>query len=191
MDRQEAIRLFVAVEMSAAIRSSLTELRFHFPDLKWTPPDNLHLTLRFIGSVSEASAATVQQALHGIRHGAFRLTVGGLGLFCRKTGGVVWAGVHEEPALRKLKRQVDEALYCSAGLSLPDESFSPHVTLTRLKKAPPPALKTPVREKSGESFGEMPVTSFTLFRSYLHRSGAIHEPVERYALVPENPRLGE
>ncbi|MDR1686584.1 MAG: RNA 2',3'-cyclic phosphodiesterase [Desulfovibrio sp.] len=184
-------RLFVAVETPAAIRSVLTELRLHFPGLQWTPPDKLHLTLRFIGLVPEAGTAAVQQALRGIRHGAFRLTVAGLGLFPRRTGGIVWAGIREEPALQKLKRQVDEALCDTAGLRLPDGPFSPHVTLTRLKKPPSSALKTLVREKSVERFGEMPVTAFTLFRSYLYRSGAIHEPLERYALTPEDPSLDE
>jgi 2'-5' RNA ligase len=191
LDRREENRLFVAVETSAAIRSALTGLQFHFPDLKWTPPDKLHLTLRFIGLVPEAGTAAVREALHGIRHGVFRLTVAGLGLFSRKTGGIIWAGVHEEPALRKLKRQVDEIVCGPAGLSLPDAPFSPHLTLSRLKKPPSPALRTLVKEKSTERFGEMPVTAFTLFRSYLYRSGAIHEPLERYALVPEDRSIGE
>jgi 2'-5' RNA ligase len=191
LNGQDGNRLFVAVEMPAAIRNALTGLRYHFPDLKWTPPDNLHLTLRFIGLVPEESTAAVQQALRSVRHGAFRLTVAGLGLFSRKTGGILWAGMYEEPALRKLKRQVDETLCGPAGLSLPDTPFSPHLTLTRLKKPPSPKLKTLVQEKSAERFGEMPVTAFTLFRSYLYRSGAIHEPLERYALVPKEQSIGE
>jgi 2'-5' RNA ligase len=188
--RQEGNRLFVAIEIPEEIKTVLTDFQCCFPDLKWTPPANLHLTIRFIGLVSAANLEAAQQALRHIRRGAFRLTVAGLGLFPRRTGGILWAGVHEEPALRQLRRQVDEALCRSAGFCLPDVPFSPHLTLSRLKKPASPALKNLVKEKTGERFGEFSVTSFTLFRSYLRQSGAIHEIMERYALIPESRSIG-
>ena len=66
-----------------------------------------------------------------------------------------------------------------------EESFSPHVTLSRLKNALSPALKKQVQAKAAEQFGEFSVTGFTLFRSILRPSGAIHEPVERYKLTAQ------
>jgi 2'-5' RNA ligase len=189
-DQQEENRLFVAIEIPEEIKIVFTDLQRRFPDLKWTPPANLHLTIRFIGLVPEVTMKAVQESLRRIKHGAFRLTVTGLGLFPRRTGGILWADVHEEPALRQLKQQVDEALCRSAELSLPDAPFSPHLTLSRLKESASPALKNLVKEKIGERFGEFPVTAFTLFRSYLRQSGAIHEAVERYALTPEGRSVG-
>jgi 2'-5' RNA ligase len=188
--QQEGNRLFVAIEIPEEIKNALTDLQRHIPDLKWTPPAHLHLTIRFIGLVPAATMKAVQESLRRIRHGAFRLTVAGLGLFPRRTGGILWAGVHEEPALRQLRRQVDEALCLQTELSLPDTPFSPHLTLCRLKKLASPTLKNLVKEKIGERFGEFPVTAFTLFRSHLRQSGAIHEAAERYALIPEDRSIG-
>jgi len=180
--REQENRLFVALEIPEDVKASLSNLQACFPGLKWTAASNLHLTLRFIGQVPQTRIDTVQQALRHVKSGPFRLIVAGLGLFQRRAGGVLWAGVHEEPALLTLKKHVDDALRVSAGLRLAEESFSPHLTLSRLKNPVPPSLKTQVREKAAERFGEIFVAGFTLFCSLLRPSGAVHEPVERYPL---------
>ena len=180
--REQGDRLFVALEIPEHVKVSLGNLQACFPGLKWTPASNLHLTLRFIGQVPQAHTERVQQALRHVKSGSFRLTVAGLGLFQRKAGGVLWAGVHKEPALLALKERVDEALRASAGLNLAAEAFSPHLTLSRLKNAVSPSLKAQVQVKAAENFGEIFVAGFTLFRSFLQPSGARHESVERYLL---------
>ena len=181
-ERPQGDRLFVALEIQEDVKSTLIGLQSRFPCLKWTPASNLHLTLRFIGLTPQARVERIQQALRCVQSGSFRLAVAGLGLFQRQTGGVLWAGVSKEPALPQLKRQVDEALRTWAGLSLRDEPFSPHLTLSRLKKPDLPARQAQLQAIAAERFGEFPVTGFTLFRSFLRPSGAIHEPVERYPL---------
>jgi 2'-5' RNA ligase len=175
-------RLFVALEIPENIKLALSDPQSCFPGLKWTPASNLHLTLRFIGFVPQTHTERIQQSLRLAKCDSFHLAVAGLGLFQRKTGGILWAGVSKEPALLELKQQVDEALRISAGLSLKDDSFTPHLTLSRLKNTPSPALKKQVQEKAAEQFGEFAVAGFTLFRSILRPSGAIHEPAERYKL---------
>jgi len=176
-------RLFVALEVPEDVKASLVGLQTCFPGLQWTQAGNLHLTLRFIGLVPQASVAPIQQSLRCVSVCSFRLIVAGLGLFQRKIGGILWAGVNKEAALLQLKQQVDEALRVSAGLNLKDESFAPHLTLSRLKKSLSPALKTLIQAKAAERYGEFPVTGFTLFRSFLRASGAIHESVETYPLT--------
>ncbi|MDR2696654.1 MAG: hypothetical protein LBC79_09795, partial [Deltaproteobacteria bacterium] len=103
-------------------------------------------------------------------------------LFQQRTGGILWAGVNKEPALMKLKQQVDDTLRFSAGLSLKEESFSPHLTVSRTKNALSPALKRQIQAKATEYFGEFSVTGFTLFRSILLPAGARHESIERFKL---------
>ncbi|MDR0239310.1 MAG: RNA 2',3'-cyclic phosphodiesterase [Deltaproteobacteria bacterium] len=175
-------RLFVALEIPTDVKTRLSGLQSCFPGLKWTPASNLHLTLRFIGSVPQAHVEQIQQSLRFVTCASFRLIAAGLGLFQRKAGGILWAGVNKEPALLQLKRQVDETLCVSAGLHLKDESFSPHLTLSRLKSPVSPALKAQVQERTAVRLGEFTVTGFTLFRSFLQPAGAIHESVERYSL---------
>ncbi|MDR2696163.1 MAG: RNA 2',3'-cyclic phosphodiesterase, partial [Deltaproteobacteria bacterium] len=127
----QAARLFVALEIPEDVKDALGCLQSGFSGLKWTAASNLHLTLRFIGLVPQARVEQVQQALRLVTSGSFRLVVAGLGLFHRRNGGIVWAGVHNEPSLLKLKRHIDNVLCFSAELSLKEESFSPHLTVSR------------------------------------------------------------
>lgn len=175
-------RLFVALELPERIQARLFNLQSLIPGLKWTPAANLHLTLRFIGQVSPDKTELIQKSLNNVTGDSFILAVAGLGLFQRKTGNILWVGVPREPALEQLKQKVDEALRVSSGLSMDAQKYSPHITLSRLKNPATASLKETVKEKAGERFGEIPVTAFTLFRSILSPSGAVHEPVERYKL---------
>ena len=179
--RPQGDRLFVALEIPEDVKAVLCRLASCFPGLKWTSPAAMHLTLRFIGQVPGAGAEQVQQSLRRVAGGSFHMTVAGLGLFTRKAGGILFAGAHHAD-LPKLKKQVDEVLHVSAGLSMPEDAFTPHITLSRLKHAASPALKNQVQVKARERFGEIAVTGFTLFRSLLRPAGAVHEPVERYPL---------
>jgi 2'-5' RNA ligase len=175
-------RLFVAITLLDVLKAKLAGLRSDFPNLKWATPETMHLTLRFIGQTPEERVDAVRRSLRDVRRHAFCLTVAGLGLFQRRDDGILWAGVQEESALPELKRLVDDALRSGAGLDLKNETFSPHLTLSRLKKAPSRELKDAVKAKVAECFGEMPVTSFTLFRSLLRPTGAVHEAVETYPM---------
>jgi len=173
-------RLFVAVELSDEVKARLLNVRAFIPGLKWTPAANLHLTLRFIGQAPQIRIPLVKQSLGRIRFEAFRLTVAGLGLFKRETGGILWAGVKKEPALMQLKQKVDEALWESAMPHLDEKAYSPHVTLSRLKRPISQPLKQVVQAHVAEHFGAIEVAGFALFRSFPRPSGAIHEIVERY-----------
>ena len=179
----QADRLFVALEIPQDIKATLSDLQSSFPGLRWTPTSNLHLTLRFIGLVQQSDVELIRQSLRLVKYNAFHLVVAGLGLFRRKAGGILWAGVRQEEALLQFKQQVDAVLRVSAGLHLEEASFTPHLTLSRLKTTIPQALKARVQEKAAEQFGAFHATSFTLFRSILRPAGAIHEPVERYPMV--------
>ena len=178
----QADRLFVALEIPKDIKATLSDLQSSFPGLKWTPASNLHLTLRFIGLVQQPHIEMIQQSLRLVQCDTFHLVVAGLGLFRRKAGGILWAGVRQKTALLELKQQVDSVLRVSASLHLEEEAFTPHLTLCRLKTSVTQAFKAQVQEKAAERFGSFHATGFTLFRSFLRPAGAIHEPVERYPM---------
>ena len=175
-------RLFVAVELPDEIKKRLLNVQSLIPGLKWTPVENLHLTLRFIGGVPQDRVALLQESLCRVNGDVFRLHVAGLGLFRQRGGGILWAGVKIEPALMRLKCLVDEALWLSGTLGVDERLYSPHVTLSRLKQPISPSLKSLVQENAAADFGATDITDFVLFRSLLCPSGAIHEPMERYQL---------
>jgi len=183
-------RLFVAVELPDEIKRRLLNVQSLISGLNWTTAENLRLTLRFIGQVPQDRIALLQQALCRVKAASFRLHVAGLGLFRQKKGGILWAGVKKEPALMYLKCLVDEELCASSPLDVDEKMYSPHVTLSRLKKPISPSLKNLVQENAAEDFGTADVTEFVLFRSLLRPSGAIHELVERYQLIRQTSCWG-
>lgn len=137
------MRLFVAIQFSPAVRSALLDA---VTDLRrqgignFTRPENLHLTLAFIGESQRTAAAraALDAACTG---GPVSLTVGGLGHF----GDLWWTGVRENRALETLALRVQQALR-DQGFSIEDRAWRPHVTLVRRWRGPRP--QAAVRETS-------------------------------------------
>ena len=132
-------RLFVALVPPAAVRAELAALTAPLAGVRWTPADNLHLTMRFIGDTEPAKQAALEEALARVRVEPFILPVEGVGVFpSRGPAKVLWAGVgHGHPRLFQLRQQVDEALL-SVDTALDVHTFHPHFTLGRLGDKPAP-----------------------------------------------------
>lgn len=136
------MRLFVAIRFSEELRRALldaqTALRRQGASGNFTRPENLHLTLAFLGETEDVSGAeaAVEEACRG---GAFELAVGGGGRF----GDLWWAGVQEAPRLSALAEDLQTALR-RRGFSIERRPFLPHITLARRLSVPrPPALAVP------------------------------------------------
>ena len=175
-------RLFAAVELPDALRSQLAELKKDFPGLRWMVPENMHITLRFIGEVDGQKSDKAQSALREVRLAPFSLHVQGLGLFEMRHQSVLWAGVQTSASLLELKRQVDGVLAWGIGLDVERGRFTPHITLSRIRTGVSAALREQIEccRYTGKSFV---AESFTLFHSVLSFAGAAHSPLERYPLV--------
>lgn len=126
-------RLFTALVPPATVREELAEIARPLAGVRWTPADNIHLTLRFIGETEEDKLERYAEALARVRVEPFILPVGGVGLFpSRGPAKVLWVGVgNGHTRLYQLRKQADEALLTvDAGLAMP--GFHPHFTLGRL-----------------------------------------------------------
>lgn len=126
-------RLFTALVPPAAVGTEIAALAVPLAGVRWTPVENIHLTLRFIGPTDDPGAERFAEALARVRVEPFLLPVGGVGLFpTRGPAKVLWAGVgHGHTRLYQLRKQVDEALLTvDPGLALP--GFHPHFTVGRL-----------------------------------------------------------
>ncbi|HEX4213771.1 MAG TPA: RNA 2',3'-cyclic phosphodiesterase [Candidatus Dormibacteraeota bacterium] len=177
------VRTFVAVELPDPQRRRLAEyLRdcsARISGFRWTPEDNLHLTLRFLGGLEPPTFERLRQRLEAVRHPSFDLGLSRLGTFgSGRRARVLWLGVGEGgEALQTLAGAVDEA--CGViGLSPPDHPFTAHLTLARARErggSPLPSLDPP----------ELPawrVERFVLFESRLGRPASTYLPRARYRL---------
>ncbi len=176
------LRLFVALDLTEEIRRRLAGLAGGVPGARWTEPENLHLTLRFIGEVPEDQAMDIDAALAEVRAPAFPLILDGVGVFgSARRARVLWAGVERSEALAHLQAKVESALV-RCGLPAEERKFSPHITLARLKDAPADRIGRFLSDRGLFRAGPMPVEHVTLYRSHLGNGGAVYEALREYPL---------
>lgn len=175
-------RLFVAIDLPEEQREHLEDLCFELPEARWTPHDQLHLTLAFMGEIDGSRARDVEEELSRVSCDPFELVLSGVGHFPpRGEPRIVWAGVLPSEPLASLQRQVTRALL-HAGCELERRKFHPHVTLGRLHAAPPQHVASWLTERGAFSSGPFPVTEFLLYSSILGREGATHVVEREYPL---------
>ncbi len=177
------MRLFVALTLPAALKMQLAALAGGIPGARWVPPENYHLTLRFIGEVEPWRAEEVDAALALIRAPRFELALKGVGTF-EKGGRIqaLWVGVERSEALNRLQGKVETALQ-RVGLEPERRRFAPHVTLARTDKAPPDKLVGFVHAHSLFRAEPVPVEHFTLYSSQLGKDQAVYTPEVEYELA--------
>ncbi|MCW5771832.1 MAG: RNA 2',3'-cyclic phosphodiesterase [Rhodospirillaceae bacterium] len=177
------LRLFVAVPLPPEVQDRLEHIGFGIPGAAWVPGENMHITLRFLGEVSNAEAADIDDALMSVRAPAFDMTLEGVGHFgsLRQTRSL-WAGVARNPALQHLRDKVESAL---VRFGRPPESrkFVPHVTLARFKTETGHHLANFLAEHNLLKIGPIRIEGFTLFQSHLKRDGSLYEALADYPLV--------
>jgi 2'-5' RNA ligase len=145
------------------------------PQFRWTPDSNLHLTLRFIGSIDRALVEGIADRIADRAPSGFDLELGDLGTFKRgRLARVVWLGLRSglEP-LASLAAEVDDECV-KAGLPAEKRPFRAHLTLAR------------ARARDGTALPALPSTpklepwradELVLYSSHLGRTGAVYEPL--------------
>ena len=178
------MRSFVAIEMPAPVVRDLARLQAAIPVGRIVAPENLHLTLTFLGDQSEAMLEEVHFALETLRLNAFDLTLSGLATFGDPPLSL-HAGVEASPALIDLQSRVRSRLH---GIGLPGERrrFAPHVTLARFGKgATPDEVGRLGRFLAAHGDLRLPparITGFGLYESILTEEGPYYELLASYPL---------
>jgi 2'-5' RNA ligase len=177
------LRLFIALDLPLPVRSRLALLQAGVPGARWVRPENLHLTLRFLGEVDDGIARDLDIELGRIQAAGFELMVDGVGHFGpQRSPQVLWAGIARSEALQFLHDKVDRAAV-AAGLAADDRKFRPHVTLAHLRGAHGPRVGRWLADYAVVQAGPIPVGGFVLYRSHLHNEGSIYEPLAEYPLA--------
>ena len=127
------MRLFIALHFSEEVKASLLDairqLQEQSSSGNFTRPENLHLTLAFIGESERLD--DLRQILDRIDSHPFRLELSGSGHF----GELYWAGLQKAPALERLARLLRKDLL-EQGFDIDRKPFRPHITLARQLQAP-------------------------------------------------------
>jgi len=180
------IRAFVAVRLPEDVAGDLIAAQAGLPAGRPVAPENLHLTLAFLGEHPEPVIEDVHFGLADFRLPSFDLALEGLGLFGDARPRVLYAGVRREPELTRLREKVVQAAR-GAGLDPERKRYRPHVTLARFNRDLDGVDALRVRDFAGAGggfrAGPFRVESFGLWRSFLGKSGAVYEEMAEYALV--------
>ncbi len=175
------LRLFVGIDFPPELKLRLSLLCTDLPGAKWVDPGNLHLTLRFIGEISEDIAADVDEALAQLRGPRFRLQLAGTGVFGGHKPHALWIGVERDPGLVRLRDKIERALMC-AGLPPEQRKFAPHVTLARLRNPDLARLGHFLAAYAQFRPDPLPVEHFSLIASFPTRAGSVYEDQADYPL---------
>ena len=178
------VRLFTAIALPFDLRQRLAFLGGGIPGARWVAPENMHLTLRFIGEVDEGQMEDINAALLGVEAPRFDLTLAGIGHWETKgRATALWAGVEKSPELLHLHDRVEAALV-RAGLPPEPRKFAPHVTLARLKNPPASRVGDFLREYGPFRAPPFAVEEFVLYSSILTAAGPIYREEAFYPLTP-------
>ncbi len=182
----EPLRSFLAAELPPHARAqtlqAIEQLRKAIPDgVRWVPPENLHLTLKFLGNVDPERIPELIAAANARLQGAasFEVELGGLGVFPNaQRARVVWLGVCAGGAeLARLARKLDRAAG-RIGVERERRPFRTHLTLGRLRQPGP----VPINEVPCPEGRPFLIEEIVLYESRLSSTGARYVPLARLPL---------
>lgn len=177
------MRIFLALPLADPTIDALVRIQSSLPTGRPVPEDNLHLTIAYLGHVSEDVVEVLHDLLQAARLPAPCVAFEGLGTFAEMQNGLTFAAISPSDALSAVHTKTAQ-LSRQAGAQLPRRRFRPHVTLTRANRQP----KGGDRDRLAAAIGiPIEVPSFTahvlnLYQSHLTPNGARHEVLASYPL---------
>jgi 2'-5' RNA ligase len=179
------MRIFIALDIPAEIRGCLAEYmeraRSYAPDARWARVEGLHVTLKFVGEVSEELVEKMKSALVQVKAPSFQVKFEGVGFFPNaKSPRVFWAGVDGGEALPRLASAVNTALE-KLDIAKEEKTYHPHLTLARASTHPLREL-APLLNGPTAQFGTMTAREFFMYQSKPQRGGSKYTKLERFAL---------
>lgn len=187
------LRSFIALILPQALHDALQvvceDLKRELSGvpLRWVATENIHLTLKFLGDVTDEQVELVSNQLRSFaaESAPIELTLTELGAFpSLRKPLVVWAGVTAPPALVELNAKVEAAMQ-ALGFEAEPRPFLPHLTLARLQRSA--RFADPHRVGDLIAAAHLQPASgvadtLTLFRSQLKPGGAVYNPLHQFKL---------
>jgi RNA 2',3'-cyclic 3'-phosphodiesterase len=189
------LRLFIAIPVPLDVREEIGraqgQLRRHSPPgaIRWTRPEQFHVTLKFLGDVPTAQVAALESLVSRACAGfpALQLSAHGIGFFPNEQRPrVIWAGADDHDGqLAELHRRIEPAVRPFA-LSAKPERFASHITLGRFKPGHHGTMEKLLKRATilrHRHFGDWPAVEVEIVRSKPTAPGAVHTPLGSYRLV--------
>jgi 2'-5' RNA ligase len=179
------LRAFIAIEIPPEIKKAISAQTASLQQnsgraVRWIAPENIHLTLKFLGEISPANLQMLTQTLQAecIEHSPFDITVASLGSFPNpRRPRVIWIGLDIPPELNRLQRNI-ESVTSRLGYTTEDKPFAPHLTIGRVREQASTAeiqsLRTALENTQVGKLGTFSVHTVYLYKSDLRPSGPIY-----------------
>ncbi len=187
------VRTFIAINLPANLRAAIAinqsqlKKKLSLDCIKWTEPNQLHITLRFLGEILQSQVSALETILGEItpKFNSFSLNISGIGVFPDiKRPRVIWVGISGETRqLFCLAKAIADAT-SNIG-QIEEREFHPHITLGRVKSSDPSDLRTigtTIQHIKLEQLGEWHVTQIDLMKSTLTPKGPIYECLKSFSL---------
>jgi len=187
------MRVFIAIDIDEEIKAALGQLQHQLQhkadikkgDVKWVAPENMHLTLKFLGEIKDEQIVDVCNIVKDVasRYRSFKLEVGPVGCFGGRSARILWVGVGQgSDSLLQLQKDLEERL-ASAGWPAETREFTGHLTLCRVKSSQA-SVKLAAMTKDYKDFrlGTTPADSLSVYQSQLTPSGPIYIVLGNYKM---------
>ena len=185
----EPIRTFIAVPLTERVREEITgvieQLKYLGGNVRWAAPVSLHLTLKFLGDLAPTRCSEVfegtKTALKGFA--PFRIRFSGTGAFPNlRRPRVFWVGVEDHGAMLEQIQGALEDTLAQRGFPREKRSFSPHLTIGRVRSMGDFRKLTSVLREMTFVSDEMAVDEVAVMKSDLRPTGALYTCLESYKL---------
>jgi 2'-5' RNA ligase len=181
-------RLFVGIDLPSDVADQLVRISNGLPGARWLNPEQLHLTLRFIGEVDGGVFADARGALDTVDMHPFELSLKGVGFFPpRGRAETLWVGIEKSEPLLLLHQKIETALSHS-GIQKEQRKFVPHIAIARIRETHANRLGPYIVANSLFETSPLWVDSFHLYTSHLSSSGASYSIEHSYPLYNGSAR---
>jgi 2'-5' RNA ligase len=187
------MRCFIAININETIRKALAKLQNELQgeadvkksDVKWVNPENIHLTLKFLGEIKDEQIVDVCNITGDVagRHKAFELDIESVGHFGGRSARVLWVGMGQNSEkLLQLQQDLEQQLD-SAGWHKEARKFSGHLTLCRIRNTKAGIILARLAQEYKDfKLGTAPVDSVSVYQSQLTPKGPIYTVLGKYEL---------
>lgn len=187
------IRSFISINLNDALKKEinnlLMDLKKHNLDVRWVPVENLHVTLKFLGHITDETVERVKERLYNIApfFKPFRLSFNGIGFFPdRKRPRVVWIDISDSDVLKSLQETIEERL-TEIGFEREERGFSPHLTIGRIRSFRDlEKLIGLIDTIKDRKFGSIDVDRIYLMKSDLRPGGAQYSVIGEFLMKRDN-----